>query len=100
MRPSDDVLAAFGLAGPARPTDGGRGEGFRAGDAEAVIVADGLLYHGADPALVEQVDGGARMVARALVFRLATSVLLTGAVPREEVERFARATGVVEAAVR
>ncbi|MFI9555624.1 phosphotransferase [Nonomuraea endophytica] len=70
------------------------------GYAEAVVVADGLLYHGADPALVEEVDGGARMVARALVFRLATSVLLPVAIPRKEVERFARATGVVEAAVR
>ncbi|MFI6902458.1 hypothetical protein ACIBKY_14455 [Nonomuraea sp. NPDC050394] len=42
----------------------------------------------------------ARMVARALVLRPATSVFLPGAIPREEVEQFARATGVVEAAVR
>ncbi len=39
--PTDDVLAAFGVAGPALPIDGGQGKSFRAGDL-VLKASDGL----------------------------------------------------------
>ncbi|WP_431912814.1 TIGR02569 family protein [Nonomuraea jabiensis] len=67
--------------------------------AEAVVVADGLLYHRADPELVEAVlpgREGLHLLARALVFRLATKAVWAGRVPDDELTRFAGVTRLVE----
>ncbi|MGW0802304.1 hypothetical protein [Nonomuraea sp. NPDC002799] len=72
------------------------------GYAEAIVVADGLLYHHAEPELVDSVlpgRDGLQMLVRALIFRLATSALLEGlgrTLPQEELARFARVTRLVE----
>lgn len=74
--------------------------------AEAVVVIDGLLYHHAEPELIERVlrgDDGLQMLVRALVFRLVTSASWPGSagmVPPEELARFARVTRLVEQRIR
>ncbi|WP_406318202.1 hypothetical protein OHA77_12575 [Streptosporangium sp. NBC_01639] len=73
-----------------------------AGYAEAIVVADGLLYHHAEPELIDSVlpgRDGLQMLVRALIFRLATSALFEGpggTLPQEELARFARVTRLVE----
>ncbi|MDX3100548.1 TIGR02569 family protein [Nonomuraea angiospora] len=67
--------------------------------AEAVVVADGLLYHQAEPELIETVlpgREGLHLLARALIFRLATAAIWEGRVPEEELTRFAAVTHLVE----
>ncbi|MFI7130918.1 TIGR02569 family protein [Nonomuraea sp. NPDC050153] len=69
------------------------------GYAEGVVVADGLLYHRAEPALIEAVlpgREGLHLLVRALIFRLATSAISAGHVPEEELARFAKVTRLVE----
>ncbi|MBB5136765.1 uncharacterized protein (TIGR02569 family) [Thermocatellispora tengchongensis] len=72
------------------------------GYAEAIVVADGLLYHDAQPGLIDSVlpgRDGLQMLVRALIFRLATSALFEGpgrTLPQEELARFARVTRLVE----
>ncbi|MEU1734174.1 TIGR02569 family protein [Streptosporangium sp. NPDC020145] len=72
-----------------------------AGYAEAIVVADGLLYHRAEPELVDRVlpgRDGLQMLIRALTFRLATTALFegpSGTLPQEELARFARVTRLV-----
>ncbi|MGI5200375.1 TIGR02569 family protein [Spirillospora sp. CA-108201] len=74
--------------------------------AEAVVVVDGLLYHHADPELIENVLPGRdelQMLVRALVFRLTTSALWPGSegvIPQEELARFAHVTRVAEQRIR
>ncbi|MGV9378840.1 TIGR02569 family protein [Nonomuraea sp. NPDC003707] len=69
--------------------------------AEAVVVADGLLYHRADPELIEAVlpgREGLHLLARALIFRLATTAVWAGRVPEDELTRFAGVTHLAEQA--
>ncbi|WP_127936582.1 aminoglycoside phosphotransferase [Nonomuraea polychroma] len=72
------------------------------GYAEAIIVADGLLYHHAEPELIDNVlpgRHGLQMLVRALIFRLATSAIFEGpgkTIPQEELARFARVIHLVE----
>ncbi|GAA3699429.1 TIGR02569 family protein [Nonomuraea antimicrobica] len=72
------------------------------GYAEAIVVADGLLYHDAAPALINSTlpsHDGLQMLVRALIFRLSTSALLEGpgkTIPQEELTRFARVTGLLK----
>ncbi|MER6952188.1 TIGR02569 family protein [Nonomuraea sp. NPDC000554] len=74
--------------------------------AEAIVVADGLLYHHAGPELIEAVlpgREGLQMLVRALIFRLATLAIWAGQgemVPQEELTRFAGVTRVVEDRMR
>ena len=74
--------------------------------AEAVVVVDGLLYHHADPELIDEIlpgRFGLQMLVRALVFRLTTLALwpdTQGAIPQEELTRFAYVTRVAEQRIR
>ncbi|MFI6739036.1 TIGR02569 family protein [Nonomuraea sp. NPDC050451] len=71
--------------------------------AEAVVVADGLLYHRAEPELIEAVlpgREGLHLLARALIFRLATTAVWAGRVPADELTRFAGVTHLVEERLR
>ncbi|WP_242910948.1 hypothetical protein [Actinomadura terrae] len=74
--------------------------------AEAVVVVDGLLYHHAAPALLDDVlpgRDGLQMLVRALVFRLTTSALWPGSggvIPQDELARFAHVTHVAEQRIR
>ncbi|WP_406089043.1 aminoglycoside phosphotransferase [Streptomyces sp. NBC_01013] len=70
--------------------------------ADAIVVVDGLLYHGAGPDLVDSAAPsaeGAQMLLRALIFRLVALGVLVGrgGVPAEdELIRFARVSQLVE----
>ncbi|SEM93963.1 hypothetical protein SAMN05660976_06398 [Nonomuraea pusilla] len=72
------------------------------GYAEAIVVADGLLYHHAEPELIDSVlpgRDGLQMLVRALIFRLATSAVFevpNKTIPEEELARFARVTRLVK----
>ncbi|GAA3740889.1 uncharacterized protein (TIGR02569 family) [Spinactinospora alkalitolerans] len=71
--------------------------------AEAVVVADGLLYHPGEVPVADVGDAGAQwtqMLVRALVFRLVAACELAGPggrIPEEEIRRFTAAAAVVAA---
>ncbi|MFF7210273.1 aminoglycoside phosphotransferase [Streptomyces sp. NPDC008238] len=70
--------------------------------ADAIVAVDGLLHHGAPHDLVDSAVPGAesaQLLLRALMFRLAASVLLAGpgaALPEDEVAGFTRVADLVE----
>ncbi|MEV0975176.1 phosphotransferase [Microtetraspora glauca] len=70
--------------------------------ADAIVVADGLLYHGAGSELVDTFLTGyqrLQMLVRALIFRLVTLIVWKGPdqeVPEDELTRFARVTHLVK----
>ncbi|MEV4840006.1 TIGR02569 family protein [Nonomuraea sp. NPDC049486] len=66
--------------------------------ADAIVVADALLYHDAEPDLVDAIGEDApRWLARALTFRLVALGLLTEDPAPEELARFAAVTRLARA---
>ncbi|WP_233508589.1 hypothetical protein, partial [Spongiactinospora gelatinilytica] len=74
------------------------------GYADAIIVTDGLLYHDATPALIEEVlpgRDGPQMLIRAIIFRLMALAIHKGpggTLPQDELAHFARVTHLAEQA--
>ena len=68
--------------------------------AEGVVIADALCWHGAQASLLDQTGVSGAAVARALLFRMATtSQAVSAGAPRVDVEdeaqRYHRAAGAI-----